>query len=198
MKRLHLGNLLLAVPFILLLAACGSTGPLGVETPPPTPTPTQEPTPIPTPELPTGIMHEAFTEEEDRDAYQVWNLDDPDFPGLRDFLEEYEAALAAEELADWLQAPYGLIFYFSHKLTSVSDEIIPYQEIFFLPTASHEESVYIIILGEYLDDSVWGDKIRVEFKQRGRVWEIVWVGNMWRCRRGGPELEETWHTILCP
>jgi hypothetical protein len=195
MKTLRLYNLFFAVPLILLLGACTSSDPLPTETPPPTPTQTPEPEPA-------GIMFNTFPEEEDRAAYQAWNLDDPDFPALRDFLEEYEAAFAAEELAWWLKDQDDLVSYFLHKLTSASDEIIPYQEIFFLP-APPDEPVYIIIVGEYLDDSVWGDKIRVELRQRERVWgdrawEITWAGNMWRCRRGGPELEETWHTTLCP
>lgn len=185
---------------LLALAACAPAEPPPTDTPPPPPTntpPPPEPEPTPIEDLP-GPLFRPFTEAEDRDAYQVWNLDDPDFPALQQFLEEYEAALHAELAPWWVQTPHDLALYFVYTVTRLSAETLPYQETFFLPTPPNEPA-YIIIFGEYLDDSVWGDKIRMELRQRADgLWEVAWMGNIWRCRRGGAELEEAWHTTLCP
>jgi len=187
MRKLRWPHLLLAITLIFLLSGCTASEPVPAERPP---------TDIPESES-FQSAYQLYPDEDDREAYRVWNLDDPEVQAMRDFLAEHEAAVAAAEPAWWLKEPDSLAQYFVDKLVGASEEIIPYQETFFLPTQPGE-AVYLIIVGDYLDDSVWGDKIRVELRSHDQLWEIAWAGHMWRCRRGGPELEQMWHTTLCP
>jgi hypothetical protein len=159
-----------------------------------TPEPTAEPTPTEAPEgpPPTDADLSLYTEEEDREAYQVIVLDTS---ALQPFHDAYEAAL--EENADWLQDPYAVADLFMETTRRFAEEPIPYEESFYLP-APPDEAIIIFIQGEFRDDSVWGSKIRIELVLQDDVWEIVWAGEQWRCRRGDADLIENWHTTLCP
>lgn len=189
----------------LLLFACApaveppAATPTATQLPPTEPAaPTAEPTLTPTPQVdipgppPTSALVERYAEEEDRATYQVWDLAEP---ARQPFWDEYETAVATD--AAWPQDPHDVAWQFVDQTMRFSDEPFPYEEIFYLP-APPGEAIFIVILGEYLDDSVWGNKIRVELVEQNGVWEIVWAGDLWRCRRGGAELEQNWHTTLCP
>jgi len=177
--------------------------PTPTEMAPPTPEPTDEPEPDPTdtpePEPaeepegppPTDADLSLYTEDEDRDAYQVINLEDTAVP----FLEAYNAALA--DNAGWLQDPYEVADMLMETTRRFGDEPVPYEEAFYLP-APPDEAIIIFIQGEFRDDSVWGSKIRMELALEDGVWEIVWAGEQWRCRRGDADLIDNWHTTLCP
>jgi hypothetical protein len=189
----------------LLLIACTPEAASPTATPPPSPlpatateVPTAEPILTPTPlsdiqgPPPTSALVDLYTEEEDRSAYQVWDLAEP---ARQPFWDEYETAVATD--AAWPQDPHEVTWQFVDQTMRFSDEPFPYEEVFYL-AAPPGEAIFIVILGEYLDDSVWGNKIRVELVEQDGIWQIVWAGDLWRCRRGGAELEQNWHTTLCP
>jgi hypothetical protein len=207
MKKILLTNLLLA---LLLLACTPPTAsptdipaddtPPPAELPPPTEVPTTEPTAQPTPTSepmarpPTTASIERYPEldEEDQTAYESWDLDSS---LLDSFWADWKTAVAED--AAWLQDPYEVAQQLVDNTRRFSDEPIPLEESFYLP-ADSGEAIFIIILGEFRDDSVWGNKLRIELTEQEGLWEIDWVGEQWRCRRGGAELEENWHTTLCP
>jgi hypothetical protein len=206
MKNQLLFSLILVTTFILAGCTPGEAPPVvtpepePITEPSPTPEPPVEPSPTPEPTPveetegppPTEADLSLYTEEEDRDAYLVIALDDMI---IQPFQDEYAAALV--DNAAWLQDPYAVATQFIDITRRFSDEPFPYEESFYLP-ALPTEAIFVIILGDYKDDSVWGNKIRVELALQDDVWEVVWAGELWRCRRGGADLEQTWHTTLCP
>lgn len=204
-------ELLTLIVMALLFAACtpDTTPSVDPPTPEPEPTPTEmvpptaepEPDPTDTPEPeptedpegppPTDADLSLYTEDEDRDAYQVINLEDTAVP----FHEAYSAALV--DNAGWLQDPYEVADMLMETTRRFAEEPVPYEAAFYLP-APPDEAIIIFVQGEFMDDSVWGSKIRMELALEDGVWEIVWAGEQWRCRRGDAELIDNWHTTLCP
>ncbi len=206
-------KLLTVIVMALFVVACtpDTTPPVDPPTPEPEPTPTEmapeptdepEPDPTDTPEPeptevpdgppPTEADLEMYEDADDaREAYQVIDLAETAVP----FLEVYDAALA--ENADWLQDPYEVADMFMETTRRFAEEPVPYEEAFYLP-APPDEAIIIFIQGEFMDDSVWGNKIRMELTLEEGVWEIVWAGEQWRCWRGDADLIDNWHTTLCP
>ena len=166
--------------------------PTATPEPEPTDTPEQEPTEVSAGPPPTEVDLDLYEDaDEDREAYQVINLADT----AVHFLEAYNTALADD--AAWLQDPYEVADMLMETTRRFAEEPVPYEEAFYLPTPPNE-AIIIFIQGEFMDDSVWGNKIRMELALEEGVWEIVWAGEQWRCRRGGEELTDNWHTTLCP
>jgi hypothetical protein len=199
MKRILVKLLLPLLLFACTPAVAPPTATPLSDTPSPTDPPTAVPTATPTAIMPTPMglpptsaQVALYPDEDERADYLVWQLDDT---LVQSFEAAHETAVAQNE--SWVQDPYEVAWRFVDMARRFSDEPFPYEESFYLP-ADPGEATFIVILGEFKDDSVWGNKLRLELVAQDEAWQVAWVGEMWRCRRGGAELEDNWHTTLCP
>lgn len=206
MKKLS--RLLFTFSIFFLLTACTpeQAAPAPDLDPPPTPTAEEEVPPTPEPELepeptatpvaeaegppPTEANLALYTDDEERAAYQEVAVAE-----VAAFQEAYTAVSNEDPAA--LQDPYTVANLFVNAIYRSEEEPPAHDESFYLPTAA-DEAIIIVVLGEYKDDSVWGHKIRLELSMQADTWQLDWVGEQWRCRRGDAELMENWHTTLCP
>lgn len=56
--------------------------------------------------------------------------------------------------------------------------------------------VYLLTMKGFEDDSVSGERLRIEFEKKGKGWELVQGGKQYQCARGSKAGE--WTKILCP
>lgn len=56
--------------------------------------------------------------------------------------------------------------------------------------------VYLLTMKGFEDDSVSGERLRIEFEKRGNAWELVQGGKQYQCARGSSAGE--WTKDLCP
>ena len=130
-----------------------------------------------------------FPEPENRDAYQVMDLNQ-----YNDFFQSFE--LSRIENFEWVEDPLEI----ATRLESwpPTEPDCKNKKVYFLP--NNVGSVTLIITSDSCpDDAIAAKKIRIEMHDDDGRWVVDWMGRMWKCGRGEIESRMTdWHIYLCP